>query len=61
MRVVLHLHNFGVPRIAVANITVAGVIDISAGITRFYRFHSLDLIKYCFQAPETPTGQRRSH
>jgi hypothetical protein len=53
----MDLHDLGVARVAVADLTVAGVVHVTAGITGFHRVHSLDLIINSFQTPETSPGQ----
>ena len=52
-----HLDNFSVTGIPVADLGITRVLDMSAGITGLDQFHSIQFIKYGFQAPETASRQ----
>src|SRR5262245_43380105 len=53
----VNLDNFGMPRIAIADITVGGVDCVAACITRLNAVDTLDLIINSFQTPEASPSQ----
>jgi hypothetical protein len=56
-RIELHLHDFRVSGIAVADLLVRRMVHVPARITRLHRHHAVDAQKHRFKAPETPAAE----
>src|SRR5262249_23377390 len=57
-RIERDLNDFGMPRVAVADLPISRVLHRSAGVARFDAFDALDLLEGGLDAPETAATQR---
>src|SRR5579875_3201111 len=56
-RIKRHLRDFHVPRLAGANLLIAGIGDVPAHITRADRFHAVNLLDGGLDTPEASAAE----